>query len=55
MLLATDPDREGESISAHLQEVLQPKVPTRRIVFHEITEEAVREAMRDARTSTTTW
>ena len=49
VLLATDPDREGESISAHLQEVLQPKVPTRRIVFHEITEEAVREAIDHAR------
>ncbi|HEX4777217.1 MAG TPA: type I DNA topoisomerase, partial [Acidimicrobiia bacterium] len=49
LLLATDPDREGESISAHLQEVLQPKVPTRRIVFHEITEEAVREAIDHAR------
>src|SRR5215204_4363682 len=49
LLLATDPDREGESISAHLQEVLQPKVPTRRIVFHEITEEAVRDAIAHAR------
>jgi DNA topoisomerase I len=49
VLLATDPDREGESISAHLQEVLRPKVPTRRIVFHEITEEAVREAIANAR------
>ncbi|MEO5822298.1 MAG: type I DNA topoisomerase [Vicinamibacteraceae bacterium] len=49
VLLATDPDREGESISAHLQEVLQPKVPTRRIVFHEITEEAVREVIEHAR------
>jgi DNA topoisomerase-1 len=49
VLLATDPDREGESISAHLQEVLRPKVPTRRIVFHEITEEAVREAIDHAR------
>jgi DNA topoisomerase-1 len=45
LLLATDPDREGESISWHLREVLKPKVPTRRIVFHEITESAVREAM----------
>jgi DNA topoisomerase-1 len=49
VLLATDPDREGESISAHLLEVLRPKVPTRRIVFHEITEEAVREALEHAR------
>ena len=45
VLLATDPDREGESISWHLAQVLKPKVPIRRIVFHEITEEAVREAL----------
>ncbi|MBA2632328.1 MAG: type I DNA topoisomerase [Chloroflexi bacterium] len=49
VLLATDPDREGESISWHLREVLQPKVPVRRIEFHEITEEAVRTAIDDAR------
>jgi hypothetical protein len=45
VLLATDPDREGESISWHLQQVLKPKVPVKRIVFHEITEEAVRDAL----------
>ncbi|MFZ2223417.1 MAG: toprim domain-containing protein, partial [Candidatus Deferrimicrobium sp.] len=45
VLLATDPDREGESISWHLLELLKPKVPVRRIVFHEITEEAVRDAI----------
>lgn len=48
VLLATDPDREGESISWHLTQVLKPKVPVRRIVFHEITEEAVREALNSA-------
>ena len=45
LLLATDPDREGESISWHLAQVLKPKVPVRRIVFHEITEDAVSEAL----------
>src|SRR5688572_25288036 len=45
VLLATDPDREGESISWHLAQVLKPKVPVRRIVFHEITEDAVKEAL----------
>ncbi|HEU5325224.1 MAG TPA: type I DNA topoisomerase, partial [Candidatus Limnocylindria bacterium] len=49
VLLATDPDREGESISWHLREVLAPKVPVRRIEFHEITEEAVRRAIANAR------
>jgi DNA topoisomerase-1 len=48
VLLATDPDREGESISWHLTQVLHPRVPVRRIVFHEITEEAVREALESA-------
>src|SRR5690348_5370441 len=45
LLLATDPDREGEAISWHLTQVLKPKVPVRRIVFHEITEDAVKEAL----------
>ena len=49
VLLATDPDREGESISWHLREVLKPTVPVRRIEFHEITEEAVRRAIDEAR------
>jgi len=49
VLLATDPDREGESISWHLVELLKPTVPVRRIEFHEITEEAVRRAIADAR------
>src|SRR5262245_36480193 len=47
LLLATDPDREGESISWHLTQVLKPKVPVRRIVFHEITEDAVKEALKN--------
>jgi DNA topoisomerase-1 len=45
LLLATDPDREGESISWHLTQVLKPRIPVRRIVFHEITESAVKEAL----------
>jgi DNA topoisomerase-1 len=48
VLLATDPDREGESISQHLKEVLRPRVPVRRVTFHEITREAVQEAVANA-------
>jgi len=45
LFLATDEDREGEAISWHLKEVLQPKVPVRRLVFHEITREAIKNAL----------
>src|SRR5207249_2481491 len=43
--LATDEDREGESIAWHLMEVLSPRVPVRRMVFHEITPGAIRRAV----------
>jgi DNA topoisomerase I len=49
LYLATDEDREGEAISWHLCEVLNPRVPVRRLVFHEITEEAIREALENPR------
>ena len=49
LLLATDEDREGEAISWHLLEVLKPKVPVRRITFHEITKSAIQKALDNAR------
>lgn len=49
ILLATDEDREGEAISWHLLELLQPKIPVRRAVFHEITEQAILESFASPR------
>ena len=56
LYLATDEDREGEAISWHLHELLKPKVPVHRLVFHEITKEAIQRSARPSRAkSTTIW
>ncbi len=49
LYLATDEDREGEAIAWHLREELKPKVPVRRMVFHEITPDAIRRAVQAPR------
>ena len=49
LVLATDEDREGEAIAWHLVQVLKPKVPVRRMVFHEITKDAIARALDDTR------
>jgi DNA topoisomerase-1 len=49
LYLATDEDREGEAIAWHLLEILKPKVPVRRMVFHEITKDAILAAANDTR------
>ena len=49
LILATDEDREGEAIAWHLMEILRPKVPVRRMVFNEITKEAILKAVNETR------
>jgi DNA topoisomerase-1 len=49
LILATDEDREGEGIAWHILDVLKPKIPVKRMVFHEITQEAIRDALQNFR------
>ena len=49
LILATDEDREGEAIAWHLMEILKPKVPVKRMVFNEITKEAILKAVNETR------
>lgn len=49
LYLATDPDREGEAISWHLIELLKPKIPIKRLAFHEITKSAIQDAFSHTR------
>lgn len=49
LILATDEDREGEAIAWHLVEVLEPKIPIKRMVFNEITKEAIQSAVENTR------
>ena len=49
LILATDEDREGEAIAWHLVEVLEPKIPIKRMVFNEITKEAIQKAVNETR------
>ena len=49
LYLATDPDREGEAIAWHIVELLKPSIPIKRLVFHEITKDAILESFNDTR------
>ncbi len=49
LILATDEDREGEAIAWHLMEILRPKVPVKRMVFNEITKDAILKAVNETR------
>ena len=49
LYLATDEDREGEAIAWHVLQILKPKIPVKRMVFHEITKEAIQAAISNAR------